>query len=71
MLLDLLLHMTGTDGRAAGRCADPMVETAWFPASKVLVVMNNSDQPQEACVEWPEGSRRVSLAPEALEFIEV
>ena len=71
MLLELLLHMTGRTGKDAGISDDPMVETAWFPASKTLVVMNDANAPVEANIEWPGGTTRVALGPEELKFVQV
>ena len=70
MLLDLLLYMTGTDGCAAGRCDDPMVETAWFPASRAMAVMNNSEKEVTTQIEWPEGSVRMTLGPQEMRLID-
>lgn len=69
MLLDLLLHMTGTDGRAAGRSDDPMVETAWFPTSNMLVAVNNSEHAVSTQIEWPGGCGRITLEPQEMRFI--
>ena len=68
-LLGLLLYMTGKDGRDAGYCDNPMVETAWFPASEMLVVMNNSDKEITAQIEWPDGSETMTLSPLEMRFI--
>lgn len=70
MLLELLLYLTGKDGRGAGYCGDPMVETVWFPASNTLVVMNDSEKETTARVEWPCGSEKITLSPLELRFIE-
>ena len=70
MLLDLLLYLTGKDGRSAGYCENPLVETAWFPASGTLVAMNNSETGITARIEWPEGSEEITLSPLELRFIE-
>lgn len=69
MLLDLLLYMTGKDGRSAGYCDNPMVETTWFPVSNTLVVMNNSDNRVSTQVEWPGGGDRITLEPQEMRFI--
>ncbi len=63
MLLELLLHLTGADGCAAGLTDDPLAECAWFPASHTLVVMNNADKPIETAVSLPCGSISLSLEP--------
>ncbi len=61
MLLELLLHLTGTDGRAAGLTDDPLAECAWFPASHELVVMNSRDVPADLTVSLPHGPLSVHL----------
>ena len=63
MLLALLIHLTGADTRAVSTCDHPMVETAWFPADRTLVVMNNADEPVETAVVCPAGRVTVRLAP--------
>ena len=63
MLLEILLHLTGTDGHAAGLTDNPQTECAWFPASHTLVVMNNADEPAEAGVTLPGGRISVNLEP--------
>jgi len=71
MLLELLLCLTGAQASAAGVCSHPLVETAWFPASRTLVLMNNGDEPVQAEACWPEGRIAVSLEAWALKFITV
>ena len=63
MLLELLLYLTGRDGKAAGLCDVPEAECAWFPESGKLVVFNNSDRRLETAVAWPDGQRSFTLAP--------
>ena len=61
MLLELLLHLTGADGRTAGIADDPLAECAWFPASHTLVVMNGRDVPADVSVSLPQRKLCVHL----------
>ena len=61
MLLELLLYLTGTDGRAAGLTDSPETECAWFPGQRTLVVMNGAGHPLDAKVFLPEGEVSVRL----------
>ena len=63
MLLDLLLYLTGTDGTAAGICGNPQAEAAWFPDSRILIVMNNAETAVRTRVTWPGGSAEMTLNP--------
>jgi len=63
MLLELLLHLTGAEGRAAGITDDPMAECAWFPSQRTLVVMNNREEPARVTVSLPEGEVQLCLEP--------
>ena len=71
MLLELLLFMTGAQADAAGICSHPLVETAWFPASGTLVLMNNGDKAVQVEARWPGGRMAVSLEAWEMKFIEV
>ena len=71
MLLCLLCHMTQTDPVAAGFCEDPLVETAYYPASHMLLVMNNHDTEVEATVAYPGGKLQVKLGAQATCFCPV
>ena len=70
MLLDIILFLSGNDGTAAGIASHPEVETAWFPASGTLVIMNNSDQMAETVVRYPKGEYRAVLKPRSTVFAE-
>ena len=63
MLYELLLYLTGADPTAAAVSDDPLVECAWFPASRTLVVLNNREAETETTIRYPEGSVRLRLAP--------
>ncbi len=71
MLLDLLLYLTGRDGREAAICDAPLAEAAWFPGAKTLVVFNNSGETLETRVAWPGGEKALALAPWETRFEEV
>jgi hypothetical protein len=71
MLMQLLLFMTGAQPDAAGICGHPLVETAWFPASGTLVLMNNGEGAVQSEVRWPGGRTAVSLEAWEMKFIEV
>jgi len=71
MLLELLLCLTDAQAGAAGICNHPLVETAWFPASQTLVLMNNGDEAVQAEACWPEGRMAVSLEAGEMKFIAV
>ena len=71
MLLELLVYLTGARAEAAGCCSHPLVETAWFPASGTLVLMNNDDKAVRAEARWPEGRIAVSLEAGEMKFIPV
>ena len=66
MLLEMLLYLTGKDGSLAGFTDRPEAECAWYPASKTLVVMNNSDMPLDVNVSLPCGT--VQAHPGATEM---
>ena len=70
MLLDIILFLSGNDGTAAGIASHPEVETAWFPASGTLVIMNNGDQTAETVVRYPGGEYRAVLKPRSTVFAE-
>ena len=69
MLLELMLYLTGTDGRAAGLTDTPAAECAWFPESHTLVVMNDQDAPGDINVNLPEKTLRVHLAANEMVFL--
>ena len=71
MLLELLLYLTGAQPDAAGICSHSLVETAWFPASRTLVLMNNGEEAVESEVRWPGGQITVSLEAWEMKFIAV
>jgi beta-D-galactosyl-(1->4)-L-rhamnose phosphorylase len=63
MLLNLLLYLTGKDGKAAAACDNPQTEAAWFPQSRKLVVLNNGETAAKTRVSWPGGSAELFLEP--------
>ena len=70
MLLALILYLTGTDGAAAARCSVPGTEAAWFPASKTLVVLNNTENPVHTETVWPGGRAELDLEPMETRILE-
>ncbi|MCR4875812.1 MAG: 1,3-beta-galactosyl-N-acetylhexosamine phosphorylase [Clostridiales bacterium] len=71
MLLDLLLYLTGVQGKTAALTDHPMTEAAYFPADRMLVVFNNAEEPLRIRVACPAGEIPVELAPLDMQFIEV
>ena len=70
MLLDLIVLLTGVFPDTAGTADLSCVETAWYPASQTLLLMNNSDQSADTRVAWPAGHCTVHLAPFETCFLE-
>ena len=71
MLLEWLLYLTGQEGRKASLSRDPRVESALFPASGQLVVMNNAEEPVPTEIELPQGTIRITLDPLEMRFLSV
>ena len=63
MLLDMILYLSGTDGAAAGISDQTEVETAWFPASSTLLVMNNGGKAVRTQIRTAEGTFGLELKP--------
>lgn len=63
MLLNLMLWAKGLPLDAAYLTTDPGTECAWFPDSRQLVVINNTDTPRTTAVHTPEGDVTVELEP--------
>lgn len=63
MLLNLMLWAKGLPLNAAYLTTDPGTECAWFPDSRELVVINNTDTPRTTAVHTPEGDVTVELEP--------
>ena len=63
MLLDILLYACGQNGKTPYLAGDARVEAAWYPASRVLVAVNNASETVETEITLPEGSLRLCLAP--------
>jgi hypothetical protein len=53
-------------------CTNPLTDCAWYPKSKKLVVVNNSDQPRKTTVYLGDGktTKKVSLKPYQSKWIE-
>ncbi|MBR5382360.1 MAG: D-galactosyl-beta-1-4-L-rhamnose phosphorylase, partial [Clostridia bacterium] len=71
MLLEMLLYLTGADGKIAGLTDDPLVECAFYPAAGALAVMNSADEDKSVTVSLPSGPVRVGLRPLETLFLEV
>ncbi len=69
MLLEMLLYLTGKDGSAAGFCADPRAEAAWFPADETLVLFNNCEETLRTSVAFPGGTAEAELQPLETRFL--
>ena len=69
MLLELLLYLTGADGRAAGMTDHPATECAWYPAAHTLAVMNSQDAPCDVTVTLPKKTFRVHLEANRMVFL--
>lgn len=63
MLLNLMLWAKGLPLDTAYLTTDPGTECAWFPDSRQLVVINNTDTPRTTAVHTPEGDVTVELEP--------
>ena len=61
MLLELLVYLTGAQPLYVSDHAS--VETAYFPEEKMLVALNNMEEPVTASVSVPGGSVQIELAP--------
>ena len=70
MLLEMLLFLTGMDGRIVGLTDQPEAECAWFPVSRTLVVMNNQDSPCSVTVSFQDQSCEILMEANELRFIE-
>ena len=69
MLLEMILFLTGADGRTAGLTDLMMAECAWYPASETLVVMNNSDEETDVTVALPAKEVKLRLGPCEMKFV--
>lgn len=61
MLLNLLLWSTGRPLQQPFLTDDPDTECAWYPASRSLVIINNSDTARTARVDTGSGVEQVEL----------
>ena len=67
-LLRLLVDLTGADAAKTPACDHPSVETAWFPVSKTLVVLNNATEGITASIKGL-GYSELTLAPFEMRFV--
>ena len=61
MLLDTLVYCCGLDPLYLSDSA--LVETAYYPASRTLVALNNAEDETSAAIRTPQGDLRVTLRP--------
>ena len=69
MLLELLL--SGIHERTVSLPDNPAVECAYFPESRMLVAVNNSDQPQETRIGVEGRETSVVIAPYGSQAVSV
>ena len=67
-LLQLLVGLTRTDAAQIPACDHPSVETAWFPASKTLVLLNNAEKEIAASIQGL-NCGELTLAPYEMRFV--
>lgn len=65
MLLNLMLWACGKGLEQLWLTDNPAAECAWYPADRRLVVINNTDRPQETAVATDSGPVRFQLPPYA------
>ena len=65
MLLELLLHAAGVKAEDVYLSDSATVETAYYPADKVLVALNNAEEAVDTVIQTPNGPLNVHL--EAME----
>ncbi len=63
LLLNTMLWAKGLPPDADWLTGDPAAEAAYYPASRRLVVINNSERQRTAAVHTPQGDIEVELAP--------
>ena len=63
MLLEMLMYLTGLKPADLYLSNCPDVETAYYPADRTLVVLNNLETAAEAVISTPEGQIPVKLSP--------
>ena len=71
MFLNLLLYGTGQKMNPQYVTANPYTECAYFPKSKVLVIINNSKETQRTNVSTEFGTIRVELEGFGTRFMEL
>jgi len=69
MLLNLILAGCGEDPRQDYLTDNIHVECAWYPASRKLAVINNSDEAQHCRIGTEKGEVSCTLKPYGVEFI--
>ncbi|MBQ7052211.1 MAG: 1,3-beta-galactosyl-N-acetylhexosamine phosphorylase [Clostridia bacterium] len=63
MLLETLLACCNLSRESAYLSDSALVETAWYPADRVLVALNNAEAETTARIHTPDGGLQVTLSP--------
>lgn len=63
MLLETLLYACGLPRESAWLSDNALVETAWYPADRMLVALNNAEETVSAVLHTDRGEQRVTLEP--------
>lgn len=69
MLLNLILWSCGHSLQKPFLTDNPHTECAWFPSSRTLAVINNSDTAQKAIIQTPAHPVQIHLAPYETAFV--
>lgn len=69
MLLELLAYLSGAEKTYLSDNA--LVESAYYPADKTLVALNNSEEAVKASIQLPEGKIDVELQPMETRMIQL
>ena len=69
MLLELLMYLSGAKAEYVSDSA--LVEAAWYPADRTLVVLNNSEEPAKASIALSDGNLDVTLNPMETRMIQL
>ena len=69
MLLELLAYLSGAEKTYLSDNA--LVESAYYPADKMLVALNNSEEAVKASIQLPEGKIDVELQPMETRMIQL
>ena len=71
-MLYQLIRYAGGEGTSGSYMTDNLyTECAYYPESKKLVVINNSDTEQTTTIPTEAGARTVTIAPYDTTFVEI